>query len=67
MFDDFDTQVQVEEMTFSGMTAEERAEYEAWLDGIEAATIEALEMDEEEDYDSPEFRPFRMFDEENPF
>ncbi len=33
--DDFDTQVQCEEMTFGNMTAEEREEYELWLDECE--------------------------------
>jgi len=69
-FDDFDTQIQVEEMTFSGMNADERAEYEEWLDDMEAATIESLEMEEgftDKDYDSPWYRPFSALEEENNF
>ncbi len=45
-FDDFDTQIQVEEMTFGGMTCDERAEYEEWLDGVEAASRESMESQE---------------------
>ena len=42
-FDDFDTQIQVEEMTFGGMTCDEQVEYAAWLDDVEAASIESME------------------------
>ncbi len=69
-FCDFDTQIQIEEMTFSGMSADDRAEYEAWLDEMEAEAIDAMEADEDftdEDYSSPWYKPFAVFDEENPF
>ena len=47
MFDDFDTQVQPEEMSFDLFTPEERAEFQAVQDEILQEELETVRGEEE--------------------